>query len=71
MTKRIRATLLGQRKLVGRLSVAANICGTPQANLAFECAEDDLDAIEAQVGQLEAQFDAPCNIPPLSSGKRK
>lgn len=66
-----RATLVGQKKLVDRLSIEANISGTPQANLAFECAEDFLEEIERTVKELESQYEAPCNIPSIKEKLRK
>ncbi len=69
---KIRSTLLGQRKLVDRLSVEANICGTSQANLAFVCAEDELDAMQGLVNQMDADHDAPAlDIPPITEKLRK
>ena len=74
-----RTTLLDRRQQLDRLSLRANITGTPQAEFAFAQAEfafaqaeDDLDAIEAQVKQMEDQYDRlPANIPPIREKPRK
>ena len=67
-----RTTLLDRREQVNALSIRANIANTPQANFAFECAEDDLERMEAKVNQMTLDHhEKPANMPPIREKARK